>query len=104
MAEHPEVVEQVIAESTDDEPASRRKVVNMIPKAGGPRRSSLPDSAKRAGWDFRKSVERLERIYADDRFPANREQVAAQLRGHLSYAIEVCQHLLDGLDQQPLED
>lgn len=30
MAEHPEVVEEVIAESTDDRPASRRKVTDRI--------------------------------------------------------------------------
>lgn len=63
-------------------------------------RSPLPDMARSAGWEFRKSIERLERIAADDRFSTNREQVAMHLRGHLSYAVEVCQDLLDQLDHQ----
>lgn len=77
------------------------RAANPQPK---PRRSSLTDAADRAGWEFRKSVERIERIAADDRFPANRDQVAAALRGHLTYAVEVCQDLLDGFDTSPQED
>lgn len=67
-------------------------------------RKALTDVAEKAGWDFRKAVERLERIGADDRFSANRTQVAAHLRGHLMYAVEVCQDLLDGFDHQSPED
>lgn len=74
------------------------------PKPETPRRSPLADQARSAGWEFRKSVERLERIAADDRYPANAEQVAAHLRGHLTYAIEVCQDLLDGFDTSPQEN
>jgi Fe-S-cluster formation regulator IscX/YfhJ len=36
MAAHPEIVEQVIAESTDDAPASRRKVMEAIQQAHMP--------------------------------------------------------------------
>lgn len=68
-----------------------------------PPRPALAGTAEKAGWDFRKAVERLERIAADDRFPANREQVAAVLRGHLTYAVEVCQDLLDGFTTEPQE-
>lgn len=68
-----------------------------------PRRSSLADAAQKAGWEFRKAVERIERIHDDDRFSANREQVAAHLRGHLSFAVEVCQDLLDAFDTEPQE-
>ena len=39
MAAHPEVVEEVIAESTDDEPASRRKVYPLSTP-----RSALPSA------------------------------------------------------------
>lgn len=69
-----------------------------------PRRSALADEAATAGWKFRKAVERLERIASDDRYAANKTQVAAHLRGHLTYAIEVCQDLLEGFDHQPPED
>lgn len=69
-------------------------------KPGKPKRGSLPDAAQKAGWEFRKAVERIERIGSDDRFAANKEQVAAHLHGHLSYALEVCQDLLDQLDHQ----
>ncbi len=96
MAAHPEVVEEVIEESTDDEPASRRKVQDAIARSAPakPRRSSLVDTADRAGWEFRRAVERMERIVTDDRFPANREQVAVHLNDHLLYALEVCQDLV----------
>jgi hypothetical protein len=103
MAEHPEVVEDVIASSTDERPASRRQVQEAIrqanPPATKPRRPPLPDTAERAGWEFRKSVECIERIAEDERFTANKDQVAAHLRGHLTYALEVCQDLLDQLNQ-----
>jgi hypothetical protein len=72
--------------------------------ASAPRRPPLTDAAQRAAWEFRKSIERIERIAADDRFPANKEQVAAALRGHLIYATEVCQDLLGRLDHQSQED
>lgn len=62
-------------------------------------RRPLPDFAKNVGWGLRKDVERLERIFADDRFAQNRRQVAAHLSGHLQYAAEVCQDLLSRLNQ-----
>lgn len=70
------------------------------PPASKPKRTPLPDAAQRAGWEFRKSTERLQRIQEDDRFGANAQQVAAHLRGHLEFAIEVCQDLLDGFDTE----
>lgn len=106
MAAHRDVVEDVIAASTDEVPASRRKVTDAIKAQGAPssppvkpRRSPLPEQAQSAGWQLRKAVERIERIAADDRFPAHRDQVAAALRSHLTTAIEVCQDLLDGLER-----
>lgn len=94
MAEHEDTVEKVISESTEASPASRRKVTQAITK---PRRGPLADTAKSAGWELRKAVERVERVIADDRFAGQKEQVATQLRGHLSYAQEVCQDLLHKL-------
>lgn len=61
-------------------------------------RQPLPAFAESAGWGLRKDVERLERIFADDRFAQNKQQVAARVRGHLEYAAEVCQDLLSRLD------
>lgn len=63
------------------------------------KRRPLPDAARDAGWDLRKSVERLERLVADDRFGSNKEQVATHLRSHLTNAIEVCQDLLDRINE-----
>jgi hypothetical protein len=48
-------------------------------------------------------MERLERIFADDRFPVYRQQVSAHLRGHLEYAAEVCQDLLSRFDNPERE-
>lgn len=74
------------------------------PKPQQPRRSPLPEAANRAGWELRKAVERIQTIFADDRFPNHREQMTAGLRSHLSYATETLPSLLGGLDHQPLED
>ncbi|MGI9118792.1 MAG: hypothetical protein ACR2G7_01455 [Acidimicrobiales bacterium] len=106
MAEHPEVVEDEIVKSTDEAPASRRKVMEAIKKtkAAKPekrRRTPLPDFAQKAGWEYRKSVERLERVFEDDRFAANKEQVARHVRGHLAYGIEVCPDLAHQLSEEP---
>jgi len=98
---------------TTDPPAPRPTVVGLDGKRytpeqptrqAAPRRPPLTDAAQRAGFEFRRVVERLERIGSDDRFTANKEQVAAHLRGHLLYAVEVCQDLLDRLNHQSKED
>lgn len=60
-----------------------------------PRRRPITDAAGDAGWNLRKATERLQRITEDDRFSRNKEEVTAHLRGHLLYAVEVCQDLLD---------
>lgn len=65
-----------------------------------PRRRPLTDQARDAGWDLRKSVERLQRIAADDRFDPQKDQMAPHLRGHLTNAIEVCQDVLDRINEQ----
>lgn len=62
-------------------------------------RGPLPVFASKVGWSLRADVERLERIFADDRFTEHKQQVAAHLRGHLEYAAEVCQDLLSRLDR-----
>lgn len=78
---------------------SRANVARKVREASGesataPRRRPLPDTARDAGWDLRKSVERLQRIADDDRFATNKQQVAPLLRSHLENAVEVCQDLL----------
>lgn len=61
-------------------------------------RPALPPQVERAALELRKAVERMERLFGDDRFTANKTQVAAFSRGHLTYTVEVCQDLLDQLD------
>lgn len=67
------------------------------------RRSALTDELHAFATQFRRAVERLERFGDDDRFGANKEQVAVLLNGHLMYAIEVCQDLLDRLSHNTKE-
>lgn len=67
-------------------------------------RQPLPDAAQKAGWDLRKAVERVERIAADDRYPLYKQQVAAQLNGHLLYAIEACTRLAETINPQEEAD
>ncbi len=117
MAEHPGVVDEVIAESTDAEPPSRRKVMDRIratrwqieqsetpeatPTPPKPRRGSFTKTATNAGWDLRKAVDRVKRLADDDRYPTHRDKVAPHIRSELAYAVEVCQDLLDELDTSP---
>ena len=65
------------------------------PKTAEPRRAPLPPMVQSAGWDLTKSIERLQRLAADDRFNAHKKEVAPHLRSHLTSAIEACQDLLD---------
>lgn len=60
-----------------------------------PRRTPLVDTAQQIGWEIRRAAEKLDRLSHDDRFNANKEEVAARLRGHLEFCVEVCQDLLD---------
>lgn len=68
------------------------------------KRQALPTFAKSSGWALRRAIERVERISEDDRLPAYRTQVAAQLGGHLEYTVRACQEVLDRLNDQSQED
>lgn len=74
------------------------EVLDGKPAARMPNRRPLPDQARDAGWELAKAIERLERVAADDRFAANKDAMAPQMRGHLTNAITVCQGLLDRID------
>jgi hypothetical protein len=54
-----------------------------------PRRTSILDDARNAGWQLRKAVERLERIHSDDRYQKNKAEILAALQPHLDFASEV---------------
>jgi hypothetical protein len=69
------------------------------PTNTAPRRKALTDSAKDIGWELRKASEKLQRMTEDDRFSRNKNEVAAHIRGHLMFTVEVCQDLLDMLNQ-----
>lgn len=79
-------------EVLDSEPNGK---THTRPEPTKPRRRPLTDQASDAGYELRKAIERLQRITEDDRFSRNKEEVTAHLRGHLLYAVEVCQDLLD---------
>ena len=78
----------------------RKGMVGEKPPPGPdkPRRNPLPAQANTAGWALRKAVERIERILDDDRFPQQREKVAASLRSHLITAINTCQEAIDRIN------
>lgn len=81
---------------------SEQDVARKAREAGSPERTPsrrpLPDSARDAGWDLRKAVERIQRLTEDDRFATHKAQVAPHLRSHLTNAIEVCQDLLERIN------
>lgn len=63
------------------------------PEPHQPRRGSIIDDARNAGWQLRKAVERLERIHQDDRFSKNKAEILAALQPHLDFANEVISDL-----------
>lgn len=75
--------------------AEPRKVVGLDgkqysrPEPKPQRRRALVDAAQDAAADLLRAAEKVERIYSDDRYPKNREQVAEVTRGYLSRTVEV---------------
>lgn len=94
MAEHVEIVEGAIAESTDEQPASRRKVMERVRASKPSRRLPLPATARRAAWELSRAVDRVERITTDDRFDANRDVIVSVFREQLSRTAEVVDRLM----------
>ena len=58
------------------------------PEPAAPRRGSLIEDARNAGWQLRKAAERLERIQEDDRFTKNKAEIVAALQPHLDFVNE----------------
>jgi hypothetical protein len=67
------------------------------PQPTTPRRKPLPDQFWQAAFDLLKVTERIDRLAADDRFPANAEQVAASHRNDLLRAIDALQGVVNRL-------
>jgi len=105
---HPGPVGEFVSPYTEIAEAAKKKVTGLdgkeysrpAPREQKPRRKALTDTARDAGWELRKAVERLQRIAEDDRFSRNKEEVTPLLRGHLINAVEVCQDLLDQIDPE----
>jgi len=91
-------------DAVDNEPEPSRTITGLDGKSYQksepmkPRRRPLPDQSRTAGWDLAKSLERIERILADDRFNTHKEEVATHLRSHLTNAIDSCQGFLDRIN------
>jgi len=62
-----------------------------------PYRKPLPDAAKSAGWELRKAMDRIEKLFDDNRYRQNEEQVATALRGHLLHVAETVAAVLEQL-------
>jgi len=82
----------------------RKTYTAVQPERKPPRRSPLPDSYSSAMWELRKSIERLEKLHADDRFQADRKEVANG--SNFNLMVEVSMRLtelgrhLSGADRQ----
>lgn len=60
------------------------------------KRAPLHIGVRSAGWELRKSAERLRRLRDDDRWKGHVSQVAAGgLRSDLKFTVQVCQAMLD---------
>lgn len=80
-----------------------RDVANLPVRAvrrAKPKRGPLVLDASKAGPQLRKLAERLVRIREDDRFRANRPQIAAALIGDLDYTIKVCNDIRSQLAEE----
>ncbi len=82
------------------EPAPAPEPTKPAPAKKGRKRRPITDAARDTGWALRKEVEKVERILADDRFASNKDQVAAHLHGHLTYAVETLQRALGHFTQE----
>jgi transposase-like protein len=80
-----------------DEPIDA-EIVEDEPKPKPERRRPLTEQADTAGWEIRKSTERVVRLLEDDRLGKNKEQVALSLRGHLLFVQETVAAALHRLD------
>lgn len=53
------------------------------------KRRPLTDQARDAGWELRRAVERLERIYSDDRYTRTQNEIDSLIEPHIEYALSV---------------
>lgn len=103
-----EQFDAVLADAKTEGNLSRANVVRRVREATpaastpaaqvvkpGRKRRPITDTARETGWAIRKEVEKVERLLTDDRFAPNKDQVAAHLHGHLTYAVEALQRALD---------
>lgn len=67
------------------------------------RRTPLPDSFFNATYDLSRKAERLESLVNDDRFPQNRDKVAAKNRSDLVRAIGALNRVLAAIDNSQKE-
>lgn len=63
-----------------------------------PKRPPLPEQFFNATYDLGKNVERLKRLIEDDRFPQNREKVAAKHRNDLQRTADVLADILRSIN------
>jgi hypothetical protein len=80
MAANADIVEEVIATSTDDNPPSRRKVMAAIRP---PRRRPLPDEFVSAILSLGTAVSAITRLTGDTRFRPNAASLADQFLNDL---------------------
>lgn len=79
-----------------------RPVVDPQPEPEAPpkpRRRPITDQARDLGWELRKAAEKLERLYADDRYSDNKKQVDQSISAHLQFASDAIAMALGSIDQ-----
>lgn len=53
------------------------------------KRRPITDQARDAGWELRRAVERLERIYSDERYMRSKNEIDSLIEPHIEYALSV---------------
>jgi len=83
----PVVSEHTVTEKTRTVVGLDGKTYEQKPST--PRRGSIVDDSRNAGWQLRKAVERVQRIAEDDRYTRNKADILAALQPHVDLALEV---------------
>lgn len=92
--ESPELAEQVKKGEVSLDAAEKR-VAAQAPRSSqrSGRRSPFDVTTKRIAHDLASATSHIESLMEDDRFSLNKGQVASDLSGHLSRAVDACQQL-----------
>ena len=101
-----EVVDAEVVDEGSDPPAPAvvtgtdgKRYTVPPPAQSTRRRRPLPDVARDKGYDLRRAMEAVERVFDDIRYRDNSDSIITALRGHLLYVQETAAAYLDQMSK-----